>query len=63
MAIRILRYREVLQLTSVSRSTIERWGREGTFPKPIKLGDGPRAAVGFLSDEIEAWIENRPRAA
>ena len=62
MAIRILRYREVLQLTGVSRKTIERWFQSGRFPKPIKLGRGPKGAVGFLESEVDAWIEARPRA-
>ena len=29
---------------------------DGTFPRPIKLGD---RAVGFVEEELDAWIEQR----
>lgn len=57
--VRILRYPEVQAVTGLSRKSIERRLRAGTFPKPVKLG---ARAVGFRSDEVEAWIKNRPRA-
>ena len=62
MAVRILRFPEVLTLTGVSRKTIERWYRARRFPAPIKLGDGPHAAIGFRSDEVQEWLDNLPRA-
>lgn len=42
--------------TGLSRSTIYEKIKNGTFPKPIKLG--PRA-VGWLETEIDAWLEER----
>lgn len=43
----------VLERVSLSRSSIYRKVDEGTFPKPVPLGD---RAVGWLSTEIDAWI-------
>ena len=56
---RVLRYPEVVQVTGLSRKSIERRLRAGTFPRPVKLG-GTRA-VGFLSEEVAAWIDALPR--
>lgn len=53
---RVLRLREVERTTGIKRSTIYEGIEAGTFPKPIPLA--PRA-VGWVSDEIEAWIEGR----
>jgi predicted DNA-binding transcriptional regulator AlpA len=35
---------------------VMRLARTGKFPRPIKIGDGPRGAVRFDADEIEAWL-------
>lgn len=56
---RILRIRELKNRIGLSRSTIyDRLDQnslryDATFPKPIKIG---MSAVGFLEDEVEAWI-------
>ena len=42
--------------TGLSRSTIYEKIKDGTFPKPVKLG--PRA-VGWFDSEIDAWLEER----
>jgi prophage regulatory protein len=52
----ILRLREVEQTTGIKRSTIYEGIEAGTFPKQIPLA--PRA-VGWLEDEIAAWVEAR----
>ena len=56
---RIVRFRELRQTIQLSRSTIWRKVRAGEFPKPIALG---KAAVGWLSSEIQAWIANQAGA-
>ena len=56
MTNKLLRTGDLTQLLGISRSSIRNWTKTGQFPKPIKLG--PRA-IGWWSDEIEAWIENR----
>lgn len=52
----ILRRRQVENRTGLSRSTIYLRIQEGTFPKPINLGE---RAVGWLENEIEAWLAAR----
>ena len=52
----ILRRKQVEKRTGLSRSTIYLRIQEGTFPRPIKLG---ARAVGWLENEIEAWLAER----
>lgn len=54
--ISILRRKQVEKRTGLSRSTIYLRIQEGTFPKPINLGE---RAVGWLENEIEAWLTAR----
>ena len=42
-----------------SKSQLYRLISSGRFPSPIPLADGPRANVGFVAEEIEAWITRR----
>ena len=51
---RCLGMREVLALLSVSRSTLNRWIREGAFPRPVKLG---KRAVRWRRADIEHWLK------
>ena len=61
---RILKLKEVINLTSLSRSSIYKYINEGRFPKSVSLGD---RAVGWVESEIEDWImvkiEARDRSA
>ena len=52
----ILRRNQVEDRTGLSRSTIYLRIQEGTFPRPISLG---ARAVGWLENEIEAWLAAR----
>ena len=52
----ILRRRAVEARTGLSRSSIYEAIAVGTFPKPIRLG--PRA-VGWLSSEVDDWLQGR----
>ena len=52
----ILRRKQVEKRTGLSRSTIYLRIQEGTFPKPINLGE---RAVGWLENEIEGWLSAR----
>ena len=56
----MLRMRDVVRITGLSKSTIKRWVADPTndFPKPVKLL--PRR-LGWRADHIKAWrqkIEN-----
>ena len=55
---KILRIPEVLSLTGLSRVTLWRKERDGTFPRRVRLGAN---SVGYRSDEIDAWLESLPR--
>ena len=55
-AYEIERINQVSKRTTKSKSTIYNYIKEGTFPKPIKLG--PRS-VGWLSHEIDEWITEK----
>ncbi len=52
----IERLPEVISRTGLGRSSIYNAIAAGTFPQPIKLS---ARAIGFASDEIDAWIASR----
>lgn len=56
--IRILRIREVIALTGLSRSAIYAAVKLGTFPRQIKLS---ARSSGWLKGEIVKWLIERPR--
>jgi prophage regulatory protein len=53
---RVLRLPATSAKTGLGRDTIYRGGREGWFPKPIKLSE---RASGWFEDEIDAFLEMR----
>ena len=57
-AIKILRIRDVLERVGIKRSTLYNLMKTGAFPRPVPLSPG---AVGWRSDDIDAWIESRSR--
>ena len=59
MANKILRLPEVKSDTELCRSTIYSRIADGTFPKQVKLG---HRAVGWLEEDIQAWINSRIQA-
>ena len=63
MSDRILRIEQVLEMTGLSRSSLYRRIKDGTFPEPLRLGGDASRAVGWLESEVLAWIASRPRAA
>ena len=56
---RLLRRREVEDMTGLSRSSIYRLMKLGLFPRPVKVG---RSAVRWNKSAVAAWIESRPVA-
>jgi prophage regulatory protein len=60
MAINILRLPVVKARTGLSRSTIYLRVSKRSFPQPISLGG---RAVGWIEDEIEAWLNAQVRAS
>jgi len=55
----ILRIPDVKKRTGLSRSTIYLRIAQGTFPKPVCLGDRP---AGWLEAEIQEWLQGRVQA-
>jgi prophage regulatory protein len=54
---RLLRTREVLRITGLSRMTIHRLEKRGDFPQRRRIG---RQAVAWIDAEIDDWIASRP---
>lgn len=44
--------KEVERRTSLSRSTIERQAKEGSFPSPVRIGDSRKA---WIEEEVTSW--------
>ncbi len=53
---RLVRSSEVVKKVGLSRVTIWRMEREGTFPKRRQIGPG---SVGWLEHEVDEWIKSR----
>ncbi|MFN2421529.1 MAG: helix-turn-helix transcriptional regulator [Gemmatimonadota bacterium] len=54
----MLRIRQVVDQTGLSRTSIWRLEAAGRFPCRRRLGDD---AVGWVEEEIEAWLKDRPK--
>ena len=55
-----IRLGEVIQITSLSKTSIYRLISEGTFPKQIQIG---KRAVGWVRSDINAWINQKLKSA
>ena len=58
MEFNMLRAPEVMARTGLSRTTIWRRIRAGTFPPPYELGAN---SVGWPAAEISEWVKGRKR--
>ena len=54
---KLLRRRDVEELTGLSRASIYRLISEGGFPRPVRVS---ATAVRWKSSDIDAWIKSRP---
>lgn len=61
-SIRFLRLREVCEKTGLGRSSVWNFSKTGKdgFPKPVRVTAGVTA---WRLDELEAWMNSRPRSA
>ena len=55
---KILKAKEVITMTGLSRVTIWRMERKGDFPRRIQITEH---RVGWFEHEIIEWLESRPR--
>ena len=51
-----IRLGEVIQITSLSKTSIYRLISEGTFPKQIQIG---KRSVVWVRSDINAWINQK----
>ena len=56
----LFRLSQVQKISGLKKSAIYLKIKEGTFPKPVRLGS---KAVAWRSDELSAWVESRPRVS
>lgn len=54
----MLRFADVVERTGLSRTTIWRKVRAGTFPAPIALTEN---SVGWKSEWVDDWVNALPR--
>ena len=57
-AFRFIRPKELEKILGISRSRRQQMVREGSLPKPVRLG---KRAIGWRSDEIEEAMANFAR--
>jgi len=55
---KIIRRRQVREITGLADRTIDRRESLGDFPRRVRLGQN---AIGWFSDEVEEWVEARER--
>ena len=59
MSDRLLRRREVEEITGMGRSSIYRLMQAKEFPRPVRVGS---TAVRWRASDITRWLESRPIA-
>ena len=53
---RLIRLREVMTKTGLSRSYVYALAQKGQFPKPVKLSERSSA---WIESEVQNWIDER----
>jgi prophage regulatory protein len=54
---KLLRIREVMDITCLSRMTLYRMEKGGDFPRRRRLGTN---SVAWVESDVNTWIETRP---
>ena len=60
MSDRLLRRRQVDEITGLGRSSTYRLMQSGAFPWPVRVGPAP---VSWRASDITGWLESRPVAS
>jgi prophage regulatory protein len=55
---RLIKLKEVMHITSLARSTIYKYVKDGEFPKSVSLGE---KAVAWIESEVQEWVSSRVR--
>ncbi|HOY71006.1 MAG TPA: AlpA family phage regulatory protein [Methylotenera sp.] len=53
---KILRLKNVIAMTGLSRSSIYSFQKSGSFPRSMKLSE---RSVGWLEADVTGWIANK----
>jgi prophage regulatory protein len=53
-----LRVRKVTEMVGFSKTTLYARVKEGSFPKPVRLGPH---SVAFLEADVLNWMKSRPK--
>ena len=53
---RLIRMKEVMHLTGLSRPSVYRLMKDGTFPNSIDLGE---RSVARVDDEVHEWVDQK----
>ena len=56
---RLLKLKDVIELSGLSRSSVYALAQHNKFPKPLKLSERSSA---WVEDEIKKWIAERIKA-
>lgn len=56
---RLVSKKELRHLVLYSPQHIQRLEDAGQFPKRVRLGNGPRARVGWVEQEVLDWLKER----
>lgn len=54
----LMRLKDVMRVSGLSRATLYRQVQAGTFPQPVKIGG---RASAWVRHEVEGWITRRMR--
>jgi len=54
----ILKLSEVAKLTRLSRATVYRASRNGSFPAAVRLS---QRVMGWRRSDVEQWLQTRPK--
>lgn len=50
---RLIKLRDVMDITGLGRSTVYKYVASGDFPKPVLLGV---RAVAWVEEEVQEWV-------
>ena len=50
---------QVLEMTGISRYTLQRFLKQSRFPKPVNRSKGSGSANFFCREEVDQWVSER----
>jgi len=57
---RLIRMKEVTHITGLSRPSVYRLMKDGTFPNSIDLGE---RSVAWIEEEVLEWVDHKIQTA